>query len=203
LSPRAFASFQSLERGLHELLFGIPYLTDDQLVELFASLGAFDRGAWKAKAAILWEAKQRSAYGDRAWEAMGKTFGIGWRQAYNLARVWQVFFAGEDGQFCTQVQCSSLDEVSWYIAAAETDDPKFWLAYAEDRKAENPYYTVADFRDEMQVAGARKEAAQSESTGSRTCRWVRVYCARLDQVVSPDRCSGCEELHIRPKEVVR
>ena len=132
-----------MEQGLAELLFGIPYLTDEQLVELYQSVGSFDRGAWKAKAAILWEAKQRSTYGDKAWEAMGKTFGIGWRQAYNLARVWQTFFIGEDGQFCNQLQNCALDEVSWYITTAETDDPKFWLAYAEDRKAEHPFYTVA------------------------------------------------------------
>lgn len=93
--------------------------------------------------------------------------------------------------------------MTWYIAAAETDDPKFWLAYAEDRKAENPYYTVADLRDEIRLVGARREATQAQSTGSLKCRWVRVYCARLDQVVAPDRCPGCEELNIRPKEMVR
>ena len=58
----------------------------------------------KAQAAILWEAKQRSVYGDRAWEAMGRSFGIGWRQAYNLARVWDTFFRDEEGEFCSQMQ---------------------------------------------------------------------------------------------------
>src|SRR5687767_7125245 len=55
---------------------GIPYLTDEQLVELFSNLRSLDKGTWKAQAGVLWEAKQRSVYGDRAWEAMGRTFGI-------------------------------------------------------------------------------------------------------------------------------
>ncbi len=160
-APAYFARFQTMEQGLSELLFGIPYLTDEQLVELYQSVGSFDRGAWKAKAAILWEAKQRSTYGDKAWEAVGKTFGIGWRQAYNLARVWQTFFVDEEGQFCNQMQNCALDEVSWYITTAETDDPKFWLAYAEDRKAEHPFYTVADLKDEIRTgrreAGGRRQ----------------------------------------------
>lgn len=77
-------------------------------------------------------------YGDRAGEAMGRTFGIGWRQVYNLARVWEVFFLGEERAFCTQVQSCPLQEVTWYVVASQTDDPRFWLGYAEDRKAENP-----------------------------------------------------------------
>lgn len=49
-------------------------LADDQLVELFQQLRSIDQRTWVAQAAICWEAKQRSVYGDRAWEAMGKSF---------------------------------------------------------------------------------------------------------------------------------
>ncbi len=51
-------------------------------------------------------------------------------------------FSGEDGQFCNQLQNSTLQEVTWYIVASQTNAPQFWLAYAEDRKAENPSYSI-------------------------------------------------------------
>jgi hypothetical protein len=121
---------------------------------------------------------------------MGKSFGIGWRQAYNLARVWETFF-GSQGEFCIQVQNSALEEVTWYVVASETTDPHFWLGYAEDRKAEDPGYSIADFREEIRAAGAATDAAPLPGDGR--CRWLRVYCAKLGRVVSPGRCPGCDE----------
>lgn len=188
-----FQELQSLEQGFDQLLRGIPYLADDQLVELFGELRTFDQRTWVAQAAICWEAKQRSVYGDRAWEAMGKSFGIGWRQAYNLARVWETFFFGKESEFCIQVQNSPLSEVTWYVVACETENPPFWLAYAEDRKAEFPNYTVSDFKEEIRIAGARPEQDEYESEERRRCRWLRVYCAKLDRVITPGHCPGCDQ----------
>ncbi len=183
----------SVEATLESLLPGVPYLTDEQLVELFQQLRSVDKQAWKAQASILWEAKQRSVYGDRAWEAIGRTFGVGWRQAYNLARVWQTFFLDEQGQFCIQMQNSALEEVTWYVVASESQAPLFWLQYAEDQKAVDPGYTVADLKDEIRLAGAGLEGGQS-STGDakQRCRWLRVYCEKLDRVVRPGQCPGCD-----------
>jgi len=82
-----FQELNLVESQMNAIVRGVPYLTDDQLVDLFGYLRSLDQRTWKTQAAILWEAKQRSVYGDRAWEAMGRSFGIGWRQAYNLARV--------------------------------------------------------------------------------------------------------------------
>ena len=186
-----FFNVQQLEHGLQDLIRGIPYLADDQLVELFQQLRLLDQRTWIVQAAICFEAKQRSVYGDRAWEAMGKSFGIGWRQAYNLARVWETFFIGADGQFCNRLQNSALEESTWYVVATETNNPEFWLAYAEDRKAEDPGYSIADFREEIRSAGAASESAPLPGDGR--CRWLRVYCAKLGRVVSPGRCPGCDE----------
>ena len=186
-----FQSINVLEANLEALLPGIPYLTDEQLVELFHQLRDVNKGAWKAQAAVLWEAKQRSVYGDRAWEAMGRAFGIGWRQAYNLARVWQTFFLDEQGQFCIQMQNSTLEEVTWFVVASETEAPQFWLNYAEDQKAFDPGYSIADFKDEIRIAGA----AQQHPAGGgarKSCRWLRVYCEKLDRVVRPGQCPGCD-----------
>ncbi|MEE8384314.1 MAG: HNH endonuclease, partial [Dehalococcoidia bacterium] len=191
-APGYFQELNLLENRLDALVQGIPYLTDDQLVDLFSYLRSLDQHTWKAQAAILWEAKRRSVYGDRAWEAMGRSFGIGWRQAYNLAQVWEVFFLGEKGQFCNQLQNSTLQEVTWYIVASQTDVPHFWLAYADDRKAEDPGYSVTDFKDEIGIAGANKEDPLFPESDSQRCQWLRVYCMKLRRVVRPGQCPGCD-----------
>ena len=123
---------------------------------------------------------------------MGRTFGIGWRQAYNLARVWEVFFLAEDGAFCIQMQSCSLQEVTWYIVASQTDSPHFWLAYAEDRKAENPSYTISDFREEIRAAGAQREDFEPPTDGEKPrCRWLKTYCMKLGRVVRSRDCTRC------------
>jgi hypothetical protein len=188
-----FQRINLLESDLDSILPDIPYLTDEQLVELFQQLRGVDKRTWKAQAAILYEAKQRSIYGDRAWEAMGRSFGIGWRQAYNLARVWQTFFTNDRGQFCNQLQNSALEEVTWYIVASETQMPQYWLHHADDQKAQDPSYSIQDFRDEVRFAGA---GIEGDPNGNREpgkrCRWLRVYCEKLDQVVRPGQCPGCD-----------
>ena len=191
-----FQQLNLLEPELQALLQGIPYLSDDQLVDLFSFLRSLDQSTWRMQAAVIWEAKRRSVYGDRAWEAMGRTFGIGWRQAYNLARVWETFFLGEEGQFCNQLQNSALQEVTWYIVASQTEEPAFWLAYAEDRKAEQPNYSISDFRDEIEIAGAAKPDTEPQAlaTDAKRCAWLRVYCARLGRVVRPEACPGCDTI---------
>jgi hypothetical protein len=184
-----FQELNLLEPRLDALLQGIPYLSDDQLVELFQYLRSIGKHSWKAQAAILWEAKERSVYGDRAWEAMGRTFGIGWRQAYNLAKVWEVFFLGEDGGFCTQVQNCSLQEVTWYVVSSRTDAPHFWLGYAEDQKAQNPSYSISDFKADLAVAGQCKE--DSVSSRATPCQWLQMYCTRKGEPVSREVCRSC------------
>ena len=91
------------------------------------------------------------------------------------------------------MQSSALDEVTWYVVASETENPPFWLAYAEDRKAEFPNYTVGDFREEIRIAGARPELDAYEGEERKRCRWLRVYCAKLDRVITPGHCPGCDQ----------
>ncbi len=187
-----FHELNLLDPRLDALVQGIPYLTDDQLVDLFSYLRGLDQHAWKPRAAILWEAKRRSTYGDRTWEAMGRIFAIGWRQAYNLARVWEIFFLGEGEQFCNRLHDCSLTEVTWYIVASQTEAPGFWLAYAEDRKAEDPTYSVSDFREEIRIAGAKREDACPAGSRSQRCESLRVYCVKLGRVVRPGDRPGCD-----------
>ena len=182
-----FQELNLLEPQLEALLQGIPYLSDDQLVEVFQYLRSIGKQSWKVQAAILWEAKERSVYGDRAWEGMGRSFGIGWRQAYNLARVWEVFFK-EEGGVCNRLQ-SPLEESTWYVVAAGTENPHFWLGYAEDQKAQNPSYSISDFKAELAAAGGAIEDPISERSGP--CPWLQMYCLRKGEPVSREVCRTC------------
>jgi len=155
-----------VESQLEEMLQGVPYLKDEELAELFQAVRFLGKQAWKLQAAILWEAKQRSVYGDRAWE---------------------VFFKDEEG-VCNRLQ-SSLEESTWYVVAAGADNPHFWLGYAEDQKAQNPSYSTADFKAELKAARGLVEDPVENRSGP--CPWLRTYCSKLGREVSREDCRVC------------
>ena len=116
-------------------------------MEAFAYTSSFGKLSWLVQAAILYEAQQRSIYGDRTLEAIARRFEISLRQAQKYALVWKVFFSPGGEEENVNVDAILLDEPSWYVvAAAETRDPEKWLAYAQDRKMEDSRYSVATFR---------------------------------------------------------
>jgi hypothetical protein len=91
------------------------------------------------------------------------------------------------------MQNCSLQEVTRYIVASQTDAPQFWLAYAEDRKAENPTYTISDFREEIKAAGAQREGFEPPPDGEKArCRWLKTYCMKLGRVVRSGECTRCD-----------
>ena len=122
--------------------------------------------------------------------------------AHNLAWVWDTFFLARENEVCIRMQSSPLDEVPRYVTSA-AHNPPFWLAYAEDRKVEFPAYAVSDFKEEIRVAGASGEQGGcTDGERTRYCR-LRVYCAKLDRVVSPGQCPGRDQgLSIR-QELLR
>ena len=103
-----------------------------------------------------------------------------------------MYFRGEKGEYCNELQNCSLQEVTWYIVASETEAHHFWLACGEDRRAEDSGYSVADFREEIRIAGANKEDPLAPGSDTQRCRWLRVYCTKLRRVVRPGDCPGCD-----------
>jgi hypothetical protein len=102
-----------------------------------------------------------------------------------------------------------LDEPSWYVVAAtETREPERWLAYAQDRKMEDPRYSVSAFRRDIQrarVDGSSHAISEmpnfEEPTGSeaplprlerRACPWIRTLCVKSGRPVSLTDCLDCE-----------
>ena len=204
-----FQLLNVMDSSLVGALSLIAYLDDDQLVELFHASRSLGRRAWMLQAAVLHEAQRRSVYGARSLEAIARRFEISVRQAEKYALVWRLFFDSEardegNGQANGEnvnVDVFSLEEPSWYIVAAtESPEPRRWLAYAQDRKAEDPRYSISAFRSEIQRAlGEAATAIESEPTKPTAfsersvwdCPWVKPYCQRSGRPVAADECP-CE-----------
>jgi len=152
----AFLSgFNEMESLLGEGIGSIAFLDDEQLVEAFRISRTVGKKAWLVQAAILYEAQRRSVYGEGRVVAIARQFEIGVRQAEKYALVWRTFFNRDEmpealhGPSTNSVNVDAifLEEPSWYVVAAtESPEPHKWLAYAQDRKAENPRYSISDFR---------------------------------------------------------
>lgn len=128
---------------LHDL---IPRMDDEQLVETYRRADELGKRAWLVQAHCLWEARRRREHhNDPALADLARSFGISQQYAGRLCGAWS---AVPD-----ELRNSSGDlplAKSFYVAAGETDTPQEWVAWAEDRKAENPGYSVRDFRAEIE-----------------------------------------------------
>ncbi len=90
--PGLFQQLNQVEEFLSRLSQSLPYLADDQLVEAFAYASSYGKRSWLIQAAVLYEAQQRSIYGDQALEAIARRFEISLRQAQKYALAWKTFF---------------------------------------------------------------------------------------------------------------
>ena len=198
---RFLGALNLMESSLVAALGGVIYLNDEQLVEAFQASRSIGKRAWLIQAAILYEAQRRSVYGDQTVKAIARSFGISLNIAEKYARVWREFFIGAERQEIFNVEEIFLDEPSWYVVAAtESPEPKRWLAYAQDRKAGNPRYSLSDFRGDIQRAGGASIRVLEETTDPAPdpapripwdCPWVKPYCTRSGKPVLAEDCR-CE-----------
>ena len=205
--PAAFLDLLNrLDASLDQAVHLVRYLDDDQLVEAFRGARSLGKRGWLLEAAILYEAQRRSVYGDRSLEGIARRFEISLRQAQKYALVWRLFFApdgaedsdGREAKY-VNVDAFSLEEPSWYVVAAtESPEPQRWLAYAQDKKAESPRYSISDFRGDIQRAGGATIRVLEETTAPGPaphipwdCPWVKPYCTRSGKPVLAEDCR-CE-----------
>jgi hypothetical protein len=202
------AGLGQIELVLGDCIRPIVFLNDDQLVEAFRISRTVRKKSWLVQAAILSEAQRRSVYGEGMLGAIARQFEIGIRQAEKYALVWRTFFerdaTGEDPQDLTNtnsvnVDAIFLEEPSWYVVAAtESPAPQQWLAYAQDRKAENPRYSIGDFRSDIQSVypptvndlAPVGDAEERRQRWSR-CPWVEPFCTRDGRPIPVEEC-GCD-----------
>jgi len=199
------ATFNRLESLIGGAIDLIPYLDDEQLAEAFRGSRSFGKRAWLLQGAILHEAQLRSIYSDGLLASVARQFEIGIRQAEKYALVWRTFFdRGEpsgEGPITKNVNVDAifLEEPSWYVVAAtESPAPHKWLAYAQDRKAENPRYSISDFRSDIQSVHppSVENLVPAGDAGERRgrwwqCPWVQPFCTRDGRPIPVEEC-GCE-----------
>jgi hypothetical protein len=196
-----FQLLNFIDRSLAEALSIVAYLEDDQLLEAFRASRSLGKRAWMLQAAVLHEAQRRSIHGDRSVEAIARAFEISVNMAEKYARVWREFFDTESKTEFFNVEEFLFDEPSWYVVAAtESPEPRRWLAYAQDRKAEDPRYSISVFRSEIQRAvGAAATAIDSSLTNPTAlaervvwdCPWVKPFCTRSGRPAPALECP-CE-----------
>jgi hypothetical protein len=206
-APSLFQAFNVAEHSLSFLFEGLAYLSDEQLVEAFGYSPSLGKRSWLVQAAILYEAQQRSAYNNHALEGIARRFEISLRHAQKYALVWKTFFAPEpETGENVNIDAIFLEEPSWYVVAAtESPEPHRWLAYAQDRKAQDPRYSVFAFRREIRLARMVEGIADVADgrelwlDGPRGpdlwqhCPWVRLFCICSGRPVPVgEGCDGCE-----------
>ena len=200
--PSMFQILNLAEESVTCLLKALPYLTDEELVEAFGYAGSFGKRAWLLQAAILYEAQKRSTYGEHTLEAIARRFEIGIRQAEKYALVWKVFFVQGDGEH-VNIDAILLDEPSWYVVAAtETREPEKWLSYAQDRKMQDPRYSVAALRRDIRITrliqgmgdvkDMRETAEDLSPMDSWACPWIKLLCVHSSQPIPFRDCKDCE-----------
>lgn len=206
-APSFFQALNLAEDSLSSLFAKLAYLSDEQLVEAFGYSRSLGKRSWLVQAAILYEAQQRSAYSDHALEGIARRFEIGLRHAQKYALVWKTFFAPEpETGESVNIDAIFLEEPSWYVVAAtESPEPHRWLAYAQDRKAQDPRYSVFAFRREIRLSRMVEGVADTADgrelwlDGPRGpdlwqhCPWVRLFCICSGRPVPVgEGCDRCE-----------
>ena len=201
------AGFNQIELVLGNGIESIVFLDDEQLVEAFRISRTVGKKAWLIQAAILYEAQRRSVYGEGMLVGIARQFEIGVRQAEKYALVWRTFFDRDETPEASQgsstnnvnVDAIFLEEPSWYVVAAtESPAPHEWLAYAQDRKAENPRYSISDFRSDIESSHppSVENLVPADDTEERRrrwwqCPWVEPFCTRDGRPIPVEEC-GCE-----------
>ncbi len=128
---------------LHDL---IPQMDDDQLIATYQRADELGKRAWLVQAHCLWEARQRKqGHNDDALSSLARRFGMTKEWAGKLCGAWEA--VPEQIRIRSDVDLPLAK--SFYVVAGETDTPQEWSAWAEDRKAENPGYSVRDLRADI------------------------------------------------------
>ena len=202
-TPSIFQRLNVAEDSLAQLFEVMAYLSDDQLVEAFNYAAGFGKRSWLVQAAVLHEAQERSIYGKQSLEAIARCFEIGIRQAQKYALVWKTFFENDVDEENVNIDAIVLDQPSWYVVAAtETKEPEKWLAYAQDREQEDPRYSVADFRRDVQQSNFEANDRGNDRLDEpnvplptvvrQDCPWLRLVCVHSGRLIPVDDCHDCQ-----------
>lgn len=139
------AELQAMPNLLEYCIEEVKYLDEEGMAEAAQIVGR-DLGekGWKYLAELMRRARLMLPWGDRTEKltAIAEKCGMSWRTAQRLALI------AERIDLPT-LSASRVDDMSMVLVAAESQDPVAALAHIEERKAENPNYSVNQARREL------------------------------------------------------
>jgi len=141
--------------------------TDESLKTLYDEIRTLKHRLWMVQAAIINEMQARASYGDGVAAHVAQALGCSERTVQSRGQIYREIISKPE---CSQA-CERLLGESWYKEAVSTDDPVHWINYADERKIENPRYTVAQFREEIRGKGDESSLKK-----------VVLYCERQNRV---------------------
>ena len=130
----------------------------EELLGLYHSLVTIRQLAWTAQCAIIAELKGRASYGDKAVETVASQLGISRTTAY---------YRANEAELLSDPECAPLTTVlpqeSWWAVASDTPEPKRWLQHAAERKADNPGYSIRQFKAEIAENAGENEVSTMQA----------------------------------------
>lgn len=137
-----------LEAGFTRLHDLIPTMTDEELLTVFHRSATLAKQAWLIQSHILAEAKRRKEHhNDGGVRAAARMFDISPSNASGFIRIWETY---EQDFLNQRAPFDHLIGVSWYKTAAYSPKPQEWLEEAARKKAQNPRYSIRDFKADIE-----------------------------------------------------
>lgn len=141
--------------------------------------------AWMAMAVCVGLAQEKSTWGDDTLGQLSTLFGLHRSRIARLGRIYRELLRDRiqrEGEAATFL----LPEMSWYEVAVETSpqvsrSPDDLLAEAEDRKMEDPRYSIRRWKDDL---GLEREDGSLESEIRAAIKHLMEIASAPDDVIS-------------------
>lgn len=124
------------------------YLSEEQMIEVAHVLDELDEENWLAKATLLRIAKLRIPWGERKekWEAIVQAFGLEKSQGYKLVKAADLWEQDADFRSTGNISPPHPDVI---LLAHTKGDPIAAMELYDDRKAQNPRYSLTQFKEDL------------------------------------------------------
>lgn len=118
---------------------------DEVLTTLYDQVREIKYRSWQLQSLIIAELQSRCQRGDAATQAVADKLNVSQRTVQRRGQIYREILSDPE---CADVGVL-LPQESWYQEAVMQENPKEAILYAADRKAEDPKYTIRQFRAEL------------------------------------------------------
>lgn len=167
-----FAEAQAVERWFDIRGFAqrLKPMSREELIEFHGLLRELYRRLWVLTAGVVSELHSRTNYSTEGEVQLAKDLAVARATVYRRSRLFRELLEGGKKD-----PAPELVEETWYWMALATPEPQKWLDRAAAKKAEDPRFSIRDFRDllagEKLLAPRKKQEPQGDLT-STCCRGI-------------------------------